>query len=118
MTTTCSTLYIIRFFQNTVEGRIVYYPVVGRLVCDSSSADHRGYWEHDGFGLVGIYKSDWTKIGGQWNSIFFYGRDKKNKLMVLMPDKAGQELQHATMQSLFNRLNRYDNYVFLLIKCL
>ena len=57
-------------FQNTVEGRIAYFPVVGRLVCDSSSADHRGYWEHDGFGLVGIYKSDWTKIRGQWNSMF------------------------------------------------
>ena len=60
--------YLFRFiFQNTVEGRIAYFPVVGRLVCNSSSADHRGFWEHAGFGLLGIYKSDWTKIGGEKN---------------------------------------------------
>ena len=57
-------------FQNTVEGRIAYFPVVGRLDCDSSSAEHRGFWELKGFGLLGIYKSDWTKIGGKWNSMF------------------------------------------------
>ena len=51
-------------FQNTVEGRIAYFPVVGRLVCNSSSADHKGFWQLNGFGLLGIYKSDWTKIGG------------------------------------------------------
>ena len=52
-------------FQNTIEGRIAYFPVVGRLHCDGSSADHRGFWEINGFGLVGIYKSDWAKIGGK-----------------------------------------------------
>ena len=74
-TTTCSTLYVIRFpfffIQNTVEGRIAYFPVVGRLHCDSSSADHRGFWELLGFGLLGIYKSDWTKIGGEWNLVCY-----------------------------------------------
>ena len=59
-------------FQNTVEGRIVYFPAVGRLDCDSSSSDHRGFWQLDGFGLLGIYKSDWTKIGGKWNSALFF----------------------------------------------
>ena len=57
-------------FQNTVEGRIAYFPVVGRLDCGSSSAEHRGFWQLNGFGLLGIYKSDWTKIGGKWNSVF------------------------------------------------
>ena len=56
-------------FQNTVEGRIAYFPAVGRLDCDSSSADHRGFWQLDGYGLVGIYKSDWTKIGGKSNLV-------------------------------------------------
>ena len=56
-------------FQNTVEGRIAYFPAVGRLDCDSSSANHRGFWQLDGFGLVGIYKSDWTKIGGKSNLV-------------------------------------------------
>jgi len=53
-------------FQNTIEGLIAYFPVVGRLECDSSSVEHRGFWEHDGFGLLGIYKSDWIKTGGKW----------------------------------------------------
>ena len=54
-------------FQNTVEGRIAYFPVVGRLDCESSSKEHIGFWQLNGYGLVGIYKSDWTKFGGEWN---------------------------------------------------
>ena len=70
-TTTCTSSYVIGslYFQNTIEGRIAYFPVVGRLHCDGSSADHRGFWELNGFGLLGIYKSDWAKVGGKWNSI-------------------------------------------------
>jgi len=59
-------------FQNTVEGRIAYFPVVGRLDCGSSSTEHRGFWELEGFGLLGIYKSDWTKIGGMNTEKFKY----------------------------------------------
>ena len=46
-------------------GRIAYFPVVGPLDCESTYADHRGFWEIDGFGLLSIYKSDWTKFGGK-----------------------------------------------------
>jgi len=103
-------------FQNTVEGRIAYFPVVGRLDCSSSSAEHRGFWELAGFGLLGVYKSDWTKIGGKWNSVFLrkWSEEQPNDL------DAGQNLNCniTTMQSLFNRLTRYDKHVFLLIKFL
>jgi len=58
--------------KNTVEGRIAYFPVVGRLDCGSSSTEHRGFWELEGFGLLGIYKSDWTKIGGTNTEKFKY----------------------------------------------
>ena len=88
-------------FQNTVEGRIAYFPVVGRLSCDSSSADHRGFWELNGYGLLGIYKFDWTAIGGKWNSIFY--RDKKNNLM---PSKL--KLQYRCIAKLMQRMfNHY-----------
>ena len=49
--------------QNTIKGHIVFSPQVGRLNCGSSSADHKGYWEIEGYGLVGVYKSDWIRFG-------------------------------------------------------
>ena len=52
-------------FQNTIEGRIAYFPVVGRLDCGSNHAEHRGHWEMDGYGILAIYKSDWVKFGGK-----------------------------------------------------
>ena len=51
--------------QNTIEGRIVFCPQVGRLNCGSSSIDQEGYWELEGYGLVGVYKSDWIRFGGK-----------------------------------------------------
>ncbi|KAL9978694.1 hypothetical protein ACROYT_G016242 [Oculina patagonica] len=50
--------------KNTIEGRIAYFPAVGRLDCESTYDHHRGFWQMDGFGLLGIYKSDWAKFGG------------------------------------------------------
>ena len=38
---------------------------MGRLNCGSSSVDHKGYWEIEGYGLLGIYKSDWIHFGGK-----------------------------------------------------
>ena len=43
---------------------MVYFPIVGRLNCNSDSKEHRGFWQMDGFGLMAMYKSDWTKLGG------------------------------------------------------
>lgn len=50
--------------KNTIEGRVAFYPVVGRLDCGKSSVDHQGVWADDGFGLFAMYKSDWNRIGG------------------------------------------------------
>ena len=52
--------------QNTVEGRIAFFPAVGRLNCDSTYIDHQGFWQMDGFGLLGVYKSDWIRFGGTY----------------------------------------------------
>ncbi len=52
-------------FQNTIEGRLVYLPIVGRLDCDSTYVDHQGYWEIAGYGLLSVYKSDWMRFGGK-----------------------------------------------------
>ena len=55
------------FAQNTIAGRMAYFPIVGRLGCASSSVEHLGFWQIDGYGLMSMYKSDWERFGGENN---------------------------------------------------
>ncbi|KAL9968816.1 hypothetical protein ACROYT_G020946 [Oculina patagonica] len=50
--------------KHCFEGRSVYTPVIIRLDCGEPPATLKGRWEPQGFGLVGIFKSDWDRIGG------------------------------------------------------
>ena len=77
------------FPQNTIAGRMAYFPIVGRLDCGSSSEEHQGFWEMHGYGIMAIYKSDWARFGGRstqnnfrtnctslCTTIFSFSRDK------------------------------------------
>lgn len=44
---------------------MAYFPIVGRLDCESSSVEHQGFWEMSGYGIMAIYKSDWDGFGGK-----------------------------------------------------
>ncbi|EDO43079.1 predicted protein [Nematostella vectensis] len=50
--------------KHCFQNRSVYAPVLIRLGCGHNPLNISGRWEIHGFGMVGMYKSDWDQIGG------------------------------------------------------
>ena len=51
-------------FQHCIEGRMVYTPIIVQMACGSNPAILVGLWQVYGYGILGLYKSDWDRAGG------------------------------------------------------
>ena len=45
-----------------------YAPAVARLECGFFPHDPRGFWQENGYGLLSVFKVDWDRFGGKYES--------------------------------------------------
>ena len=64
---------------------MAYFPIVGRLDCASSSVEHLGFWEMNGYGIMSMFKSDWERFGGENNSVKHHAIFSRLNLSSLKP---------------------------------
>ena len=65
----CTTWYnVVFFFQHTIQHYTGFCPTLLKFQCgqhEQYSTNLEGsLWIDDGFGMMAMYKSDWTKVGG------------------------------------------------------